>query len=1045
MTKKSFSKAFKSIIVFLSVLCLLCTCAFAVACGNDSDSSSDDTETTYIYNETNTETISNRLFKYGTYDKTEDDFPMTSAIGWTKSVDNSAASSTVDSGVISVASNDAWDKVFDKLYAKSDFVKVYKNKYPTDLADDKTDEEKKAFIKTQLVNPEKHTGAEDNYIYMLNNFVTSTVNTGTAQRLRSSSSVSVKKGEIYKVSVWVYTNIISAGGHNQGANIRFTNAVNGNSQTEFRIDKIDTAKTWKEYTVYFVAHEDYDCTFTLTLGLGYGNADANTKDYVMGTAFFDDVTVEKIEAAAVPAAFDSESTLIYGAKDPISVDATGKKTFKYDMNFDTTDYFTASADADINETLTHESKTVTIDNGGANFTITTADENYYEKYMLVSFKLQNKLNKLGSTDITVNVKDIYGTLAPVKRDATTFSTVNDGDEFTTCNIIVRNNFKAQDTNNIPNDEYLTRKFYLEIVIGPTDATASTPLSEYATGTVTIKDIKYSDETKAACNGYVSSEKYDDKTDDPNYKLYSFFNSNADATVALYAGYDADYSEHNHDSFTLTPAKSNIGEITAHPTAVNGYDGITADHFYVKSGSTVTAINGRNNFSANGYAGLINTKYLTTAYNAQDANLAGKLAGLYTDENNIQPIVIYNNYTDNKDNHYGYVGTSQTVAASSYAKVTVKLKVFDNAKAYIYLVDTSKGEKDIMQFIDFKVNTADGLKNAAIIDHEYSAADHKFMLTVGSGAEVGDDKWVTASFYIATGAETKSFRVEVWNGGRDGQDATASTGYVVINSIEVKTSSAFTEPTSWQSALDGSDGSPLASEQSSSFDGEGRALIAYARKLTDKEKEFNKEYPDKAVSYEPTYVWANNANMIYAVFNTIDPVEHNPYDDITPEEEGSGCSANTDPSAFWMSFSSIMLAVVLVGAIVALFIKRYAAKRKANKSDAVSQYKVKSRSETQKAINKAKAAKEKKSEIAEEPTEDIEAVETETAEPVVSPDESATENTETADNADNAGDDTEQSGYVYGEVQDFGDMSLEMPEENKTEEKPEEDAEDKKDE
>lgn len=1030
MTTKSLSKAFKSIIVFLSVLCLFCACAFAVACdkSTDSESGSSDT-TTYTYNETDTEIISNRLFKYGTYDKTADDFPITSLTGWTKSTDNSAYSSSVDSGVISVANSDAWDKVFDKLYAKSDFVKVYENKYPA--IKDKSDDEKKTDIKGYFSNPGVRDGAEDKFIYMLNNFTASTANTGTAQRLRSSSSVSVKKGEVYKVSVWVYTNIISSGANEQGANIRFTNAVKGNSQAEFRIDNVKT-DTWKEYTVYFVAHEDYDCTFTLTLGLGYGNgANDRTEDYVMGTAFFDDVTVEKVEAANLPAAFDQEITLIYGAKDPISVNPVGDNVFKYDMNFDTADYLQATGDADINETLDHETKTVLINKGGANFTITTADEPNYEKYILVSFKLQNKLDKRGSTDITVNVKDKFGTTEETRKAVATFSTVNDGDEFTDCNILVRNNFKDQ-----------TRNFYLEIVIGPTETTTDTLLSEYATGTVTIKDIKYSNGTEY--NGYVSSEKYADKTDDPKYKLYSFFNSNADATVALYAGYEADYSEHNHDSFTLTPAKSNIGEIIAHPTAVNGYNGLTANHPYVKTnGDTAEILNGRTAFTANGYAGLINTKYLTTAeYSAGDANLATKLAGLFTAEENIQPIVIYNNYTENKDNHYGFIGTQQTVSASAYAKVTVKLKVFDDAKAYIYLVDTSNKEKDVLQFTDFTVNTADGLKNAAIKDHTYSAADHKFMIIVGSDAEVGDDKWVEINFYIATGATEKSFRVEVWNGGRDGSDETASKGYVIVNSVSVSTSSAFTEPTSWQSALDGPTGGPLSGETISSFNGEGNALIAYTRELTDKEKEFNKEYPDKAVSYNPSYVWANNANMIYAVFNTIDPVEHNPYDDITPEEDGSGCGANSDPSAFWMSFSTILLAVVLVGAIVALFIKRYAAKRRANKSDTVSQYKVKSRSETQKELNKAKAAKAKKAAVVKETTKDTEDTDTaqnnETEEPALSPDESTTENSE---NTENAGDDTEQTGYVYGEVQDFGDMSLEIPEENKTEEN----AENKKDE
>ncbi|MBO4594178.1 MAG: hypothetical protein J5697_00580, partial [Clostridia bacterium] len=1026
MTKNSLSKIFKSIILCLSVLCLFCACAFAVACGGDSDTDSGETTPTYTYNETDSEIISNRFFKYGTHDKTNDDFPMSSITGWSKSADNSAASSTVTSGVISVANSSAWDKVFDNLYALEDFLTVYKTKYAADL-EGKTDDEKKEFIKTQLSNPDKHAGAEDDFIYMLNNFTLATDGTGTAQRLRSSSSVSVKKGEVYKVSVWVYTNILSAGGNNQGANITFSNSITSNSQADFRIDKIDTAKTWKNYTVYFFANEDYDCTFTLSLGLGYGNGNTNaTQDYVMGTVFFDDVTVEKVEAADIPAAFDETETLIFGSDEPISVNPVGDNVFKYDMNFDTSEYFTDVPAMEQTVTLNAETKTVNIKNtGDTYFSVTTlaTDENNYEKYMLVSFKVQNKLDKLGSTDITVNVIDKFDDTEETRKGIATFSTVDDGDDFTTCTIIVKNNFKAAGTIPPTDNE---RQFYIQLVIGPSDASSVTALSEFATGTVKIKDVKYSDETKADCNGYISSERYDDKTDDPNYKLFSFFNTNANATLALYAGYDEDYQKQTDGTYSLTPAKSNIGEITAHPTAVNGYDGITADHFYVKTGSDVTAINDRTALNGvNGYAGLINTKYIAT-YAAGDAYLTGALEGLYTEDEPIQPIVIANRVAD----HYGFVGTQQTVSASAYAQVTVKLKVSGaNAKAYVYLVDTSNNEKDVMQFAAFTVNTEDGLKNAAIKDHTYSAADHKFMLIIDENAEVGTDKWVELNFYVATGATEKSFRVEIWNGGRDGQPETNSIGYVIINSITVTTASAFSEPTSWLSAFDSSATGPLSGATISSFGGEGNALIAYTRELTDTEKEFNKEYPDKAVSYDAKYVWANNSNTVYAVFNTIDPVEHNPYDDITPEEEGSGCSANSDPSAFWLSFSSILLAVVLVGAIAALFIKRHAAKRRANKSDAVSQYKVKSRSEAQKEINKAKTEKAKKEKAVEDAAKP-ENVSAQESEPAAAPEENTAENTETTESTENSdsGDETEQSGYVYGEVQDFGDMSLEMPEE-----------------
>lgn len=1020
MTKNFLSKKLKSLLVLLITLCVFCTCAFAVACNDDENTDSDSAKT-YSYVETDTETLSNANFAYATHGKTAEDFPISSLTGWTRAVDNSAKTSDVDSGVISVAS-DSWNKVFDKLYGDSDFVAVYKELYPDDLADDKTDDEKKEFLKNEFANPAKHSDDADDFIYMLNNYTTSTLGKGTAQRIRSSSSVSVKKGEIYKISVYAYANVISG----DGANVRFTNTVSGNTQAEFQVNDIK-AKEWKEYTVYFVANGDYDCTFTLSLGLGYGNGSVNAlDDYVMGTVFFDDIKVEKFEGNLADIDFDddAEQSLAFGAEDPKTVSAASTNVFKYDMNFDTDGYFyrilNANQTVNVDRTATVEIK----DENNGYFTIGTDDESNYEKYVIVAFKLQNNLNKLGSTDVTVNVVDIYDEdpadqdppIIETRKAVATFSTVaKDENDFENCYIVVRNNFKNQE-----------RNFYLELVIGPTDLTAVSAASEYASGSVTISEVGYT-----AAN-YISSEKYQNKNKNINYKLYSFFNSNANATTALYAGYNADYTVHNHANFTLTPTKANIGEITEHPTAVSGYSGLVSDHILIKgetpNTSLETKINDRTQFTENGYAGLINTKYLAAYSNS---GLSAVLDGLH-DEDDIQPIVIYNNYADGKDNHYGYIGTQQTVSASSYAKVSVQIKVFgENAKAFIYLVDTSKSEKDVMHFVDFTVNTAEGLDNAAVNGKTLSGADYKFVIEVNEDSPVGEDGWVQVNFYLATGADAKNFRVEVWNGGRDGGTETESVGYVVVNSIEINTASAFTEPTSIYNAFTDSS-NPLYKD----FDTDGKGFIAYTRELTDTEKEFNKEYPDQAVSYKPSYVWAKNDTTIYAVFNTVNPTEHNPYDDLPEEEEESGCAAESDPSTFWLSFSSILLAVVLVAAIVALIIKRYHAKRKDRKSDAKSQYKVKSRTESQKEIRKAKERALK----ADATAEADETTDSETADETAEPVEQSAETPEQTENGNAETDETEQTGYVYGEVQDFGDMTFDIPEENKAE-----NAEDKKDE
>ena len=996
MTKKQLLPKIKLFLSALLVLCFFCSCAFFVAC-NNSDSS-ESTQKTYTYTETDTDLISNAKFAYGTHGKTESDFPITSPTGWTRSADNSATSSLVDSGVISVADN-AFGKVFDKLYADSDFKNIYNHAYKAELEDKTTDDEKKEFIGEKFSNPGRYDENADSFVYMLNNF-SATYEKGTAQRVRSSSTVSVKKGEIYEVSVYVKTNILNG----DGANIRFTNSVNGNSQAEFRIDNIKNDE-WTKYTVYFVANSDYDCTFSLTVGLGYGMGKSdNFAKTVEGTVFFDDVSIEKVDADKIPADC-TEIPFTFGSEDIVSVNPTDNNVYKYDMNFDAPEGYFNGVNFYETVELNKESKTLVIKNGENNFNITTEDQDDYAKYMLVSFRLQNKLNPLGSTDISVNVKDIYGALEPETRTAVaTFSDVSDGDEFTTCYIVVKNNFKNQ-----------SRDFYLELVIGPADAASVQYDADFASGTVTVKDVKFAE-------GYVND------TDDATYKYFSFLNSNANATVALYAGYNADNEQHNHsDSYSLTPAKSNVGQIVNEPTAVDGYYGIVSNHVYVKGEEETTlsnAVNERTSFTyEEGYAGLVNTKYIDN----YPEELQMKLAGLY-EKDDIQPIVIYNKYLDN----YGFIGASQNVSASAYAKITVKLKAFDNAKAFIYLVDTSKSEKEVLSFADFTVNTTDGIKNAGIVDTLIK--DKQFMLTVNKNSETGDDGWVEVSFYLATGATAKSFRVEVWNGGRDGSDETKSQGYVIVNSISVSTSSAFSEPTSWAQAFAAS-GNPLYDAMNEGFDFD--ELIAYTRKLTETEEAFNKEYPDKAVSYNASYVWAKTDNMAYGIFNTIDPVESDPYATIEPEETGSGCAANTDPSTFWLSFSSIVLAAVLILAVIALVIKRISARRRANKSDIKTQYKVKSRTETQKAIKKAKEQQAKK--LAEE-TEDL----TEVPEtPTEQADEPASEEAVSPENseAENTGDETEQTGYVYGEVQDFGDMTLDIPAEEQPSENREEEKKD----
>ena len=178
---------------------------------------------------------------------------------------------------------------------------------------------------------------------------------------------------------------------------------------------------------------------------------------------------------------------------------------------------------------------------------------------------------------------------------------------------------------------------------------------------------------------------------------------------------------------------------------------------------------------------------------------------------------------------------------------------------------------------------------------------------------------------------------------------------------------------------------------------------HQRELDAIEEKFNNEQSsvDTKVSYDAKYVWVKGENFAYAVYNTIDPVAVDPYANETEDEESAngGCTAETDPSTFWLSFSSILLGAVLVLAIIMLFVKNIKRRHKRNEKDAKSHYNVKSRYN-----KKNKSSKPKKQEF-DDYEEEVEEPVT-PAEEVV--EEQPNEETETPDD------------YVYGDVQDFGE-------------------------
>lgn len=1033
MTRNNSTNRIKTtLILLLTIICLVCTCAFGLSACDQEDVTLND-PTVSVDTESADVLIKNSTFKIDTANKELKSFPLTSPASWGRfTSDNSAPASAVNSGVINTA-DDAWKVLLQTLYNDTDFLSYVKKLY--DFTDSKVtdaikaekgdtnysptkDEIKEYAINNYLsnfANPKGSPASTDNYVYMLNNMTKSAnFGLGTAQKVTSSSTVSMEKGEVYELSVWVKTVNIE-GINEKGANIRLTNNFNGKKQADFKISNI-IANDWTKYSIYIKADADYSATFSLVLGLGYGNGSINDARYFTeGTAFFDEISIKKVDN--FEGTFPTDNVLMYNSEEAIeakitNVDAQGTnpayKAAYYDMTFahsetsffnDITtkikldDKFTTSnitvddgngnqvpltsankVGVESTENLTYENNSAVMTVNKASATITVTDNNSADKttnftlkngeYALVSFYIKNELKGPASTNVYIDVFDKYGNDTIKNAAAVTISETND--EYVRKVIAVANNFTDGGD----------RQFYFDVIVGPNDVASVEYDSDFATGKVSLQKVS------------IAKGLLEDKP-----ALYDYFFSVADASIALHAGYEADFKEEGSGvSYSFTSQPGNFGDIIFNPTTIKGYTGITANHAFINNKEdSETAINTRiNKGTEQGVAGLINTKYLKSNY-SNGAEIATKL-GVNDNDDAFQAIMI-NNKTKND---YGFVSEKMTVEASAYGMVSVTLRVCDDAIANVYLVDVSKIEKDVLTFNDFTVNTdvVAGVEKDTLI----KGSDLKYQLKVTSDM-MNSDGWVTLSFYVGAGNTAKSFRLEVWNGDRTGTTETSSQGYVFVKSIVSSLTSGFTESAKWNQTFT-TEGNPLYEHHKASFN----KLYAYERPLTADEKAFNKEYPDKAISYATNYVWAESKTAIYGVFNTIDPVIKNPYDDITETEgENSGCTAISDPSSFWLSFSSILLAAVLVLAIIALIVKRIAIRRLANKNDAVSHYKVTSR------ISKPKKAK-----IVNKPsTNEIEEVEDVT-------DETSSEQSEELDEATEENSNEEE--YVYGEVESFDDTT-----------------------
>lgn len=145
---------------------------------------------------------------------------------------------------------------------------------------------------------------------------------------------------------------------------------------------------------------------------------------------------------------------------------------------------------------------------------------------------------------------------------------------------------------------------------------------------------------------------------------------------------------------------------------------------------------------------------------------------------------------------------------------------------------------------------------SITRYEYSDADAKQSVIKVTGNGTGASEWVEVAFYVHTGNEAKTYRLEVWAGARSGDDAKIKAGeYVMFDNYRSTTSSDY-----------------------------DAMLNEATRALLDKSEDNHADDPDNAG--EKLADKLSNKYALYYTFTFFDSASYLRYDE-TEDEDGRG--------------------------------------------------------------------------------------------------------------------------------------------------------------
>ena len=495
--------------------------------------------------------------------------------------------------------------------------------------------------------------------------------------------------------------------------------------------------------------------------------------------------------------------------------------------------------------------TATIDNGGSGFEVSA------DTYYMLSFwvKTTEIISGSGASITVIDKGD--GTIDESDYVETAFSAIdtttieNDPDYYdgwTKYTFYISN---GSNTNG-------TRYFDIKLNFGLT--TQSIKKSDYNTGWAAFTNFVFDEVSENIFNS-ISAGTYV-------------------KTAELNAGYTSNVSDTGIDTVSPGEDENTIKTMPATP----------ANYYGVTGGTSLTGTKDTNGnyiypeavLNSDVISGLINYKYMN-AY-----GLGCSLGG-----NSIQPLLIKNT----ANTSYGYISkASKTLAADSTTEIRVRVKVRGTAKAYIYLASSLTA--DSYNVLSIK---------RPVYDEEEAKTRTLCQTVTNTEGATDSDGWVIVSFFITAGDTALDYRIELWNGARDG--SANCTGTVLFDLLAVNTLT----DTTYADLL-----ALVDSTQES---------LKYTQQPTDEDDE---------TEYEEMVVYANDT-LNNRMFVNYSPIDVTVEDETTEDEEETTDEDTPINTNILLMVSSLVMALALIVTLILVAIKRFKIRITRNKRDATTRY------------------------------------------------------------------------------------------------------------